>query len=147
MLIDKQRLRALLPHGGSMCLLDGVKRWDAESILCVSKTHRDPNNPLRSRGRLAAVHGLEYGAQAAAVHGGLLRRAAGAPPTRGYLAAFKDARLLVARLDTIGSPLEISAARLTADVGDQIYTIRVSALGRLLVSGRVLVIVAPEKSG
>src|SRR2546429_9635671 len=60
-----------------MCLLDEVTRWDDRSIMSVSNTHRDPANPLRRQGRLSAVHAFEYGAQAAAVHGGFRGRAAG----------------------------------------------------------------------
>ena len=55
-----------------MCLLDEVVQWDERSIVCISNTHRDPANPLRRQGRLSAVHAFEYGAQTAAVHGGLL---------------------------------------------------------------------------
>ena len=82
--INKSEIRKLIPHSGAMCLLDGVIQWDDESIVCVSNTHRDPSNPLRNNGQLSAVHALEYGAQAAAVHGGLRARSAGAtaPPAK-----------------------------------------------------------------
>ena len=87
-MIDKSEIRRLIPHSGTMCLLDGVVRWDDDSIVCITNTHRDANNPLRRDGQLSAVHALEYGAQAAAIHGGLRARAAGTTaPAR------KDARL------------------------------------------------------
>ena len=94
--INKAEIRTLIPHSGLMCLLDEVTQWDDRSITCVTNTHRDPANPLRRDGRLSAVHAFEYGAQAAAVHGGLRARSVGeiAPP--GYLAALRDARLHVA---------------------------------------------------
>ena len=69
--IDKPEIRTLIPHAGTMCLLDNVIDWDDESIVCVTNTHRDANNPLRRHNQLSAVHALEYGAQAAAIHGGL----------------------------------------------------------------------------
>ena len=75
--INKAEIRTLIPHSGLMCLLDEVVQWDDRSIACVSNTHRDPANPLRRQGRLSAVHAFEYGAQAAAIHGGLRARAAG----------------------------------------------------------------------
>ena len=99
--INKAEIRTLIPHSGLMCLLDEVTQWDDRSITCITNTHRDPANPLRRDGRLSSVHAFEYGAQAAAVHGGLRARLVGeiAPP--GYLAALRDAELHTARLDDI----------------------------------------------
>src|SRR5881398_1435622 len=73
--IDKAEIRRLIPHAGTMCLLDSVLGWDDESIVCTTNTHRDEANPLRRDGRLSALHALEYAAQAAAIHGGLRARA------------------------------------------------------------------------
>ena len=99
-MIDKSEIRRLIPHSGTMCLLDGVVRWDDESIVCITNTHRDANNPLRRDGQLSALHALEYGAQAAAVHGGLRARAAGTAAPPCYLAALREAHLHVARTVT-----------------------------------------------
>src|SRR5881296_2738837 len=110
--INKAEIRTLIPHSGLMCLLDEVTQWDDRSIVSITNTHRDPANPLRRQGLLSAVHAFEYGAQAAAVHGGLRARAAGmiAPP--GYLAALRDGRLHVTRLDYVHLPLQICATHL-----------------------------------
>src|SRR5438093_12732343 len=75
--INKAEIRTLIPHSGLMCLLDEVAQWADQSIVCITNTHRDPVNPLRREGRLSALHAFEYGAQAAAVHGGLRARSAG----------------------------------------------------------------------
>src|SRR5919201_670609 len=136
-LIDKSEIRTLIPHSGTMCLLDGVVRWDDESIICISNTHRDRNNPLRRDGQLSAVHALEYGAQAAAVHGGLRARAAGASAPHGYVAALRDAHLHVSRLDEINSPLDIRAVRLFGDAANTVYECRISAGDLLLAEGRI----------
>jgi predicted hotdog family 3-hydroxylacyl-ACP dehydratase len=125
--IDKAEIRTLIPHAGSMCLLDGVLEWDDESIVCVTHTHRDPTNPLRRDRRLSALHALEYGAQAAAIHGGLRARAAGATAPACYLAALRDAHLFVARLDHLASLLEVRARRLFGDAGNTIYQCEISA--------------------
>jgi len=108
--INKAEIRTLIPHSGLMCLLDKVIQWDDRTITCVTNTHRDPVNPLRRDERLSAVHAFEYGAQAAAVHGGLRARSVGeiAPP--GYLAALRDAHLYVARLDDIAVPTQFMNA-------------------------------------
>ena len=79
-----------LPHQGAMCLLASVLRWDAESITCHALSHRDPDNPLRHRGRLGPVCGIEYGLQAAALHGALRD---GAPQKPGYLASLREVEI------------------------------------------------------
>jgi len=138
--INKAEIRTLIPHSGTMCLLDEVTQWDDRSITCITNTHRDPANPLRRDERLSAVHAFEYGAQAVAVHGGLRARSVGeiAPP--GYLAALRDARLHVAFLDDIRSPLQICANRLFGDGANTVYECRVLADNALLANARVTII-------
>jgi predicted LPLAT superfamily acyltransferase/predicted hotdog family 3-hydroxylacyl-ACP dehydratase len=137
--LDQMQIRALIPHSGSMCLLECVTEWDDRSIVCISNTHRDPVNPLRRGGQLSAVHALEYGAQAAAVHGGLRARAAGATAPPGYVVAFRDAHLHVNRLDEVAAPLEVRAIRLFGDQANTVYECRVSAGDRVLAEGRVTI--------
>ena len=140
-LIDKPEIRTLIPHAGTMCLLDNVIDWDDESIVCITNTHRDEANPLRHDGRLTALHALEYGAQAAAIHGGLRARAAGTTAPACYLAALRDAHLYVDRLDDLASPLEIRAQRLFGDAGNTIYKCAISAGGISVAEGRVTIMV------
>src|SRR5438552_7102177 len=123
-----------------MCLLDRVNEWDDRSIVCIGTTHRDPANPLRRDGRLSAVHAFEYAAQAVAVHGGLRARSAGATAPPGYLAALRDARLHVTRLDEIASPLQICADRGFGDAANTVYECRASTGDVLLANGRVTII-------
>ena len=137
--IAKAEIRTLIPHAGLMCLLDSVLKWDDESIVCASETHRDPANPLRRDGRLSALHAFEYGAQAAAVHGGLRARSAGVATLPYYLAALRDAHLQVIRLDDIDSPLEVRAQRLFEDGGNAIYECHIAAGNALLADGRITV--------
>jgi predicted hotdog family 3-hydroxylacyl-ACP dehydratase len=138
--IYKAEIRTLIPHSGTMCLLDEVTQWDDRSISCVTNTHHDPANPLRRDGRLSALHAFEYGAQAAAVHGGLRARSIGATAAPGYLAALRDAHLHAARLDDITSPLQIYANRLFGDGANTIYECRVSADNVLLADARITII-------
>jgi len=141
--INKAEIRTLIPHSGLMCLLDEVTQWDDRSITCVSNTHRDPANPLRRGEHLSALHAFEYCAQAAAVHGGLHARWVGAAAPTCYLAALRDARLHVARLDAIKSPLQIRANRLFGDGANTIYECRVSADNIPLADGRVTIVQRP----
>ena len=139
MSIDKSEIRTLIPHSGTMCLLDGVISWDDTSILCVTNTHHDGDNPLRRDGHLSTVHALEYGAQAAAIHGGLRARNAGTTAPPCYLAALRDAHLHVARLDDFVSSLQVRARRLFGEAGNTIYQCSISADGTPVADGRVTI--------
>jgi len=138
--INKAEIRTLIPHSDLMCLLDEVVQWDDRCIACLSNTHRDPANPLRRQGCLSAVHAFEYGAQAAAVHGGLRARVAGAVAPPGYLAALRDGRLYVTRLDYIHLPLRISAKRLYGEGANTVYEFILSAASVLVAEGRVTIV-------
>jgi len=137
--INKPEIRTLIPHSGLMCLLDRVTEWNDRSIICTTDTHRDPANPLRRDGQLSAVHAFEYAAQAAAVHGGLRARLADAIAPPGYLAALRDARLHVMRLDDFGSPLQIYAWRLFGEAANTVYQCRALAGDVLLAEGRFII--------
>jgi len=141
--IDKPVIRTLIPHAGTMCLLDNVTDWDDKSIVCTTSTHRDKTNPLRRDGRLSSLNALEYGAQAAAIHGGLRARAAGTTAPACYLAALRDAHLYVDRFDDLASPLEIRAQRLFGDAGNTIYQCAISASDTPVAEGRVTIMQRP----
>jgi predicted hotdog family 3-hydroxylacyl-ACP dehydratase len=93
----REAIMALIPHRGASCLLEQVIGWDAVAIRCTAVSHLDPANPLRSGGRLGIVAGVEYGLQAAVLHGAL--RGSGVAQRAGYLAALRDVRFDAARLD------------------------------------------------
>lgn len=129
---------ARIPHSGSMCLLAGLEDWDDTQIHCIAVSHRDPHNPLRSRDQLHAVCGVEYAAQAMALHGALL---AGddAGASMGFLASVRDLRLTTPRLDTVVDDLHIHATRLDGGAASFIYEFTLKARAQLLLSGRVVV--------
>jgi len=137
--VSKSEIRELIPHSDAMCLLDRVIEWDDRSIVCQSETHRDPANPLRRGDRLSAVHAFEYGAQAAAIHGGLRAKAEGTTAPPGYLAALRDAELFVDRLDDIPLSLQVRAGRLFGASVDTVYECQILAGDQLLARGRVTI--------
>jgi predicted hotdog family 3-hydroxylacyl-ACP dehydratase len=139
MLIDKPEIRRLIPHAGAMCLIDRVHAWDLWHIDCTSDSHRDADHPLRRNGRLAALHAFEYGAQAAAVHGGLLAAKAEGSMPRAWLGALHEGRLGVDRLDTIAASLEITAVLLLGQDGNAIYRCRLTADGAAVAEARVTI--------
>jgi predicted hotdog family 3-hydroxylacyl-ACP dehydratase len=150
--LDRQWIEQHIPHKGRMCLLDEVLAWDAVRIRCRSTTHRSADNPLRAHGRLGAACGIEYAAQAMAVHGALL--AASAPlastvsshlrgsigATVGYLASVRNVALQVSRLDDLEDELIASAERITGDGRTVLYEFGVSSGGRVLLSGRASIV-------
>lgn len=140
MLIARQALCALIPHAGDMCLLDTVESWDDTRIVCTSQSHRLTSNPLRENAQLASVHGLEYGAQAMAVHGGLLAGQRGERPRPGYLAALREVKLAVSRLDNIEAPLRIEAVCVVGGADSFMYEFSVSAAQQIVLSARATVI-------
>ncbi len=139
MAVTKVEIAALIPHAGAMCLLDGVVRWDATRITCVSRTHRDSENPLCADGQLPALCGIEYAAQAMAVHGGLAGMI-GAKPRAGYLISLRDVIFRQSRLDNLDGDLIVDAAQLMGDQGRVIYqfTLQVGAVE--VLSGRATVV-------
>jgi predicted hotdog family 3-hydroxylacyl-ACP dehydratase len=135
-IISKSALSRLIPHHGAMCLLDAVERWDGTSILCTTASHRDATNPLRRDNQLAAICGLEYAAQAMAVHVGLLQQGQERRLAVGYLGAVKNLMLRAARLDDVKGDLTVHATRLVGEADSFIYTFRVSAERQELLGGR-----------
>ena len=67
--LNRPDIARLIPHAGRMVLLDGVLDWTAETLRARACSHRAPDNPLRRAGRLSVIAGIEYAAQATAIHG------------------------------------------------------------------------------
>jgi predicted hotdog family 3-hydroxylacyl-ACP dehydratase len=133
---------ALISHQGLMCLLDTVVDWDHTRIHARTESHRRADNPLRSDGLLRALHLCEYGAQAMAVHGGLIARAAGTRAAPGLLVSLRAVELHVARVDNLADALDVHAERLLSGEGSWQYAFRVEHAGAMLASGRAAVMVA-----
>jgi len=143
-LLDRAWIAAHIPHQGSMCLLDAVLEWSPERIRCASASHRRADNPLRDNDRLGAACGIEYAAQAMAVHGALLAGNAGGEPRQGYLASVRGVELNVARLDDIAGDLDVEAERLSGCDNNILYSFQVRAADRVLLAGRAAVILNAE---
>lgn len=140
MRVTHTELCKLIPHAEKMCLLDGVIAWDAESARCISNTHGSLDNPLRENGQLAAVHAIEYAAQAMAVHGGLLAQKNGGHLPPGLLVAVRNVSLAKHTLDTLDAPLMVTVRLLFADGGNLIYRFTVDCAGAPVAEGRLTVV-------
>lgn len=138
-ILTKEDICNLIPHTGSMCLLDKVTDWDNKSITCIASSHRDISNPLRNNSGLPMTALIEYGAQAMAVHGCLVAAEQGVVMAEGYLAALRDAEFTQGLLSVVGTSIEIYAERLFIDKGNMIYHMRATSSGKPLASARATV--------
>ena len=139
MRVTRERIAGLIPHSGAMCLLDGVIQWDADRILCTSRSHRAADNPLRADGRLPAVCGVEYAAQAMAVHGGLAGNVGGRARA-GYLASLRDVECRRDRLDDLEGDLVVEAEQVAGDGTHVIYRFKLRVGEVEVLSGQALVV-------
>ena len=138
-LLGKSEIAALIPHAGSMCLLESVLAWNQNSIRCSALSHRNPDNPLLHDGKLQGVCGIEYAAQAMAVHGRLSGMLTQTPKT-GYLASIRELICRVDRLDQMAGSLVIEAEQMLGDAERVIYQFRLWSGKTELLSGRAAVV-------
>ena len=128
-----------MPHAGAMVLLHRLERWDRAGLLCRTRAHLDPANPLRHAGRLAGVCGIEFGLQAAALHGALCAGGVAQPP--GYAASLRGVVIAVDRLDdpALGE-LAVEARLESQERFGMVYAFELrGADGARLLSGRATV--------
>jgi predicted hotdog family 3-hydroxylacyl-ACP dehydratase len=139
MLKNRAEIAAMIPHAEAMCLLDGVVSWDENRIRCMSRTHRDKHNPMRAGGQLRALCGIEYAAQAMAVHGKLAGNVA-ARPQVGYMASLRDVVCTQDRLDNLDGDLVVDAERVMGEETRVIYRFIVRVGETEVLSGRAAVV-------
>lgn len=141
-------IEQLLPHAGRMRLIDRLVAYDEERIVCESDSHGADDHPLAANGVLSIVCGLEYGAQAMAVHGALLARPALQAGTvsggmrHGYLVAASDLHWEVQRLDQCIGPLIIEAISEFRSGNQVAYRFELRADQRTVLTGRASVLLA-----
>ncbi len=140
-----------------MCLLDEVLDWNPSQLRCRSRAHRLLTNPLRLGHQLSAVCGIEFAAQAMAVHGALVQDELAhsaldnseeiAEPRHGYLMSLRQVNIHTLRLDDISGDLEIFVERIGGDGVTVIYEFRVDAQAHQLLSGRAAVLTNAVTAG
>lgn len=123
-----------------MSLLDTVLSWDDARIHICAVSHMDADNPLRSDGVLRAVHLCEYGAQAMALHGGLIAQRGGRIAAAGLLVSLRGVQLHVTRIDNLPDALDVQAIKLLDSGTSWQYEFRIEYRDRLLAQGRAAVI-------
>ena len=147
MLLDHAWIAAHIPHQGSMCLLHEVIEWTSVSIRCRSESHHCKDNPLRAHGRLGAACGVEYAAQAMAVHGALLTAGTSTRLRPGMLASVRGLAMQVERLDDIAGALVASATFVHGDGAMVLYEFTLTDATRVLLSGRATIAFGTSTGG
>lgn len=136
-MLTRSEIQSRVPHAGSMCLLDTVSSWDATTIVCEAEAPTS-QHPLADAGRVPAVVGVEYAAQAAAVHGSLLD--ATVAPREGMLAKLSEVALAPGYLD---GPLRVRAELISRVAAGCMYAFTVHDAHRCCARGRLLVAFRP----
>lgn len=144
MLIGQSEIRELIPHAGDMCLLAGVTQWDATRITCIAQSHRSSGNPLARDGRVGALCGIEFAAQAMAVHGGLTGMV-GRRPRAGLLVSVRDVEAKVEYLSDYSEELLIEAEQLMSEQSCVCYRFTLQAGDKELLRGRATVVLDADK--
>ena len=128
----------LLPHGEPMVLISSIADWDDTKITCLADSHRDKNNPLRQDGVLSIYAGIEYAAQAMAIHAHLTAPAAlTAAPRKGYLAAAAKLSAAQQNLDHFAQRLTITVEKIAANDNSSLYHFAIAAATQPLLSGQL----------
>jgi predicted hotdog family 3-hydroxylacyl-ACP dehydratase len=101
---------------------------------------------MRAGGQLPAVCGIEYAAQAMAVHGGLAG-VGGGRPKAGYLASLRDVACWRDRLDDLEGELVVDAEKLMGDASRVIYQFTLRVGKAEVLSGRATVVLDAAAGG
>lgn len=140
MMPDRSRIERLVPHAGSMCLLDGVVEWDAMHIVCRAP-EPDAGHPLARGGGVPAIAAAEYAAQATAVHGALLDDAS--EPRAGLLAKLMEMELHGACFPAGGGALTVRVEVLSRVARGCLYAFHVAGTSQPIATGRLIVAFPP----
>jgi len=149
MQLEIEQLRHLLPHQGTMCLLERVLECSESSIVCTTRTHLDPDNPLRSASGLGSANAIEYAAQAMALHARLQAGTGDELPANreghGVLGSVRGCRLLSPNLDTYNESLIVQASLVSGDDTMALYSFEVGGKTKTIVTGRATVLLVANK--
>lgn len=134
--IDHNTIALLVPHAGSMCLIDQVLEQNLDTIRCRAQI-RASGHPLARNGEIPSTVAIEYAAQACAIHGALLEKSGQSRP--GFLAKITSTKLDTRPLSPVDDPLMIFARRLSSTDQGCLYTFETSTPMRLLAAGTLMI--------
>jgi predicted hotdog family 3-hydroxylacyl-ACP dehydratase len=135
--LSKADIAGLIPHSGNMCLLEQVQIWTEDGITCTAIDHHDAAHPLRIANVLPAVCGIEYAAQAIAIHGALC--SGESRSQNGLLASVREVTINVQSLNNVLGNLTIRAEKLPSYGNAWVYAFAVCSDCEELLRGQLSV--------
>lgn len=139
-LLDRAAIERCVPHAGAMLLLDSVTQWDSAHIVCSAQPP-GTDHPLARQGCVSSVAAIEYGAQAAAVHGFLIEQPSLHRP--GVLAKLTDVQLHVSHIPSDLGALRVNARLLSRVAEGCLYEFDVQSVDGSIAQGRLMVAFTP----
>jgi predicted hotdog family 3-hydroxylacyl-ACP dehydratase len=133
--LARHDIERLLPQKGAMCLIDAALECTPEAIVCSADASRR-DHPLREAQGVPAVHAIEYGAQAAALHRLMLGQQSGSV-TGGLMLQLRDVQFSVEWLDRLPQPLQITARCAMSSSEAARYRFEIHAAGSLASCGEL----------
>lgn len=137
----------LLPHAAPMILIESPIESAENYLMCRTDSHLLANHPLRIEGILNIFSGIEYAAQAMALHA----RLSGAPgqegeqPPRGFVATASKVKAFAARLDQYPHPLLVRVDRIASSRDSSLYSFIIKADEILLLEGQLMAVIEQQK--
>ncbi len=136
-MLGADALAELLPHGAGMSMLDEVVTWGDAKVHCRTRSHRRGDNPLLANGAQQSILLVEYAAQAAAVHAGLLQSQLGeARPA--YVGAVKNIEICQPTLPESDDPLDVVVTAEYLSQDGAIYRFDIDCVAERVISGRLI---------
>ena len=135
--LNSQEIEQYLPHAGKMSLLHTVSYADSLLLKASAISHLNSNNPLRLNDKLASINGIEYAAQAMAIHGFLLSKEDAVQ--KGYIASVRNIEIKTPFFPETESVIKIEVQQLMSDTNGFTYQFHISAGKKTLISGKITI--------
>jgi len=139
--LNSQEIEQRLPHAGKMSLLDKVTYADRLTLSASAVSHLSSDNPLRFNHKLSSINGIEYAAQAMAIHGFLLSelKQTEASTKTGYIATIRNIDIFTPFFPETESVIKIEVKQLMSDTNGFTYQFHISDGKKTLISGKITV--------
>ena len=139
--LNSQEIEQHLPHAGKMSLLDKVTHADLLTLSASAVSHLSSDNPLRFNNKLSCINGIEYAAQAMAIHGFLLSelKQTEASTQTGYIATVRNIDIFSPFFPKTESVIKIEVKQLMSAANGFTYQFHISDGKKALISGKITI--------
>ena len=139
--LNRQEIEQRLPHAGKMSLLDTITHADQLTLSASAVSHLNNDNPLRLNNKLSSINGIEYAAQAMAIHGFLLSelKHTEASAQTAYIATVRNIDIVSPFFPENESVIKIEVEQLMSDTNGFTYQFHISGGKKVFISGKITV--------